>query len=136
LGEFFVRGLNGFAGPATWMATKKGLSKSSKAGFLYPYQNWNDRIAVWRFVRDIPLEKDHPSKSFLQSTEERIPELANTETLACWGMQDFCFHGGFLDQWKSRIPNLQVSKFQDAGHYLLEDNLEGCEKIIRSFLTT
>lgn len=136
VGEFFVRGLNGFAGPATWMATKKGLSKSSKAGFLYPYQNWNDRIAVWRFVRDIPLEKNHPTKSFLQSTEERIPELANTETLACWGMQDFCFHGGFLNQWKSRIPNLQVSKFQDAGHYLLEDNLEDCEKIIRSFLTT
>jgi haloalkane dehalogenase len=136
IGELFVRGMNGFARPATWMATKKGLSKSSKAGFLFPYKSWSNRIATWRFVKDIPLERDHSTRAFLQATEDKIPELVNTPTLACWGMQDFCFHEGFLNQWKSRIPNIDINKFQNAGHYLLEDNFEGCEKVIKSFLTT
>ena len=64
IGELFVRLFNGFARPATWMATKKGISKVIKSGFLYPYKDWKSRVAVWKFVRDIPLEENHPTKNF------------------------------------------------------------------------
>ena len=59
IGEFFVAYLNGFAGPATWMATTKKLPSEIKSGFLLPYHDWTSRIAIWHFVRDILLGKNH-----------------------------------------------------------------------------
>ncbi len=55
LGELLVRGFNGFAFPATFMAVSKKMKDSVKQGFLAPYGNWHDRIATHRFVQDIPL---------------------------------------------------------------------------------
>jgi len=133
IGEFFVRYLNGFAGPATWLATNKELPKEIKSGFLFPYDNWNSRIAIWRFVRDIPLSKSHPTYSNLLTTERLLPKLKNIPKIACWGMKDFCFHSGFLSEWEKIFPNLRVNKIESAGHYLLEDEFEKCEGIIKQF---
>ena len=134
IGEFFVRQFNGFALPATWMATNKGLSVSAKEGFLYPYKDWNSRIAIWKFIRDIPIGDSHPTAQILRETEYSLSELTKIPTLACWGMKDFCFHPGFLEQWQKRIPNLKSHSLMDAGHYLLEDDFVNCQKTIGSFL--
>jgi len=133
LGGFLVRGLNGFAWPATYMATTKGLSERTKSELLFPYNNWKNRIAVWRFVKDIPYEKNHPTYSLLLETESKLVELRNTRSLACWGMKDFCFHPGFLSQWKNMLPNLHSKEYSDAGHYLLEDANIDCNEKISGF---
>ena len=54
--------------------------------------------------------------------------------MACWGMQDFCFHAGFLDEWKKRWPNLDVHKIADSGHYVLEDSFEHVRSKVEPFL--
>lgn len=135
IGELFVRLFNGFARPATWMATKKGISKVIRSGFLYPYKDWKSRVAVWKFVRDIPLEENHPTKKFLMKTEGLLNQLSNTPVLACWGMRDFCFHSGFLNEWNKRLPHIESYSLRDAGHYLLEDDFESCSEKITSFLS-
>jgi haloalkane dehalogenase len=135
IGEFFVRMFNGFACPASWMATTKGLSASVKKGFLYPYNNWNNRVAIWNFVKDIPLENHHPTKQFLQDTENALTNLSDTPILACWGMQDFCFHSGFLKEWQKRLPHLETLTCESAGHYLLEDSFDLFHERIKSFLS-
>ncbi len=134
IGSFIVRGLNGFAGPATFMAVKNSLPKDVKNGFLFPYNNWSKRIAVWRFVKDIPYEKNHPTRILLKETEDSLKNYHDTPILACWGMKDFCFHGGFLDSWQKRLPHIIAHKFENAGHYLLEDDFEGCRSKIEPFL--
>jgi haloalkane dehalogenase len=135
IGEFFVRMFNGFAWPASWMATTKGLPASVKKGFLYPYNNWNNRVAIWNFVKDIPLENHHPTKQFLQDTENALTNLSDTPILACWGMQDFCFHSGFLKEWQKRLPHLETLTCESAGHYLLEDSFDLFHERIKSFLS-
>ena len=135
IGEIFVRLLNGFAWPATWMATKKGISKEIKNGFLYPYKDWKSRLAVWKFVQDIPLEEYHSTKKFLSETENSLNQLCNTQILACWGMKDFCFHSGFLDKWKDKLPHIESYELNNAGHYLLEDDFPACREKISSFLS-
>ncbi len=134
LGSMLVRGLNGFAGPATWMAVRNPLEREIKNGFLHPYGNWQDRVGVWRFVRDIPYEANHPSLSLLSDTEKSLEGFSQTPSLSCWGMRDFCFHSGFLDKWETIWPNLVSHRLKDAGHYLLEDNFEGCRSKIEPFL--
>ncbi len=133
-GQFFVRGLNGFALPAAWMASAKGLSVDAKRGFLFPYRSWSDRIAIWNFVKDIPYEPNHPTGRYLLETEKSLDRFASTPSMACWGMKDFCFHGGFLDEWKRRWPDLQSHRFPDAGHYVLEDSGQAAIERIQAFL--
>ena len=109
--------------------------KGYKVRFLYPYKDWKSRVAVWKFVRDIPLEENHPTKKFLMKTEVLLNQLSNTPVLACWGMRDFCFHSGFLNEWNKRLPHIESYSLRDAGHYLLEDDFEGCSEKITSFLS-
>ena len=134
IGEFFVRALNGFARPATWMATSNGLSKIVKKGFLYPYNNWKNRVAIWNFVKDIPYEKRHPTRPTLQFTEDQLKLFSSKPAIACWGMKDFCFHEGFLQRWQKFWPQLQVYPFPNAGHYILEDELDGVMSKMVPFL--
>ena len=134
IGSFFVRLINGFAWPATFMATAKGLSKDAKNGLLAPYDSWRNRIAVWRFVKDIPYESNHPTRTLLKETEFKLSELKTKEIISCWGMKDFCFHPEFLKKWKNILPNLKSYEFEDSGHYVLEDNYSDCVKKIKPFL--
>ncbi len=82
LGSFLVRGLNGFAGPATHMAVAKPLSRETKTGYLLPYDNWTNRVAVWRFVRDIPFEKSHPTLPLLKETAQGLEQFRQTPAIA------------------------------------------------------
>jgi len=134
IGEVFVRGLNGFARPATWMATSQGLTDDARTGMLHPYKNWDDRVAIWNFVKDIPYEHNHQSRGTLQSTSEKLSNFLDTPCIACWGMKDFCFHGGFLKEWEKRWPSLKSYRFEDAGHYLLEDAFEKVRSKMEPFL--
>jgi haloalkane dehalogenase len=70
----------------------------------------------------------------LKETENSLQNYKNTPILACWGMKDFCFHGGFLKSWQQKLPHIIAHKFEESGHYLLEDNLEGCRSKIEPFL--
>lgn len=134
LGALLVRGLNGFAAPATVMAVKETLPRPVKRGFLYPYHNWENRVAVWRFVKDIPYEKNHPTLPLLKETSDSLASYNKTPVLACWGMKDFCFHPGFLKEWEKRLPHIKSHEFPNSGHYLLEDDFEGCRSKIEPFL--
>ncbi len=134
IGEWFVRQLNGFAYPATWMATAHGLSDSVKEGYLYPYNSYQNRVGVSRFVRDIPMEKDHPSYVTLRNIEDNLKKL-NVPTLILWGGQDFCFHKAFFERWKKIYPHAKAVWYEDAGHYVVEDAKEQVLREIQLFLT-
>jgi haloalkane dehalogenase len=116
------------------MATSKSLPKDVKNGFLFPYDNWKNRVAVWRFVRDIPYEPDHPSLPLLKKTEASLKKYLNTPVLSCWGMKDFCFHSGFLKEWEDIWPHMKVHRMEESGHYLLEDSFNACRLKIEPFL--
>ncbi len=134
LGEWFVRQLNGFAYPATWMASVQGLPESVKQGYLYPYNSYQNRVGVSRFVRDIPLETDHPTYATLRKIEENLKKL-NLPTLILWGGQDFCFHKAFFERWKQIYPHARAVWFENAGHYVVEDAKDQVLSEIQLFLT-
>jgi haloalkane dehalogenase len=122
LGPLLVRGLNGFAGPAAWMAVTQPLPPAVKAGFLWPYRSWSDRVAVLRFVQDIPLSPSHPSAATLAAITAGLEKLRDKPMLLAWGMRDFCFTPFYLAEWRRRFPSAQVYEFPESGHYLLEDS--------------
>lgn len=120
VGEFLVRGLNGFAWPATFMTTKKRLPSNVKKAYLAPYDSWNNRIAVSRFVQDIPMNETHPTWKTLKTIEDNLPKL-KVPKLIVWGGLDFCFNQSFFEKWVEIYPDAEAHWIADAGHYVLED---------------
>jgi haloalkane dehalogenase len=136
VGEFIVRGLNGFAEPATWMAmASRRLSWDERKGYLFPYGSWADRIGVHRFIRDIPMESDHPSRRTLDGISQALPALSQHEKLIVWGGRDFCFDDTFLSRWREIYPDARVVRLERAGHYVLEDAGPEARNPISDFLT-
>jgi len=133
LGDKIIRYMNGFAWPATFMAVSKKLPTNVKRGFLFPYQNTADRIAISRFVQDIPMSESHPSFEELKKIELSLVKHTCPK-LVLWGKKDFCFNDYFLDRWKKIYPDAQFKELKAAGHYLLEDSPVDCLNEIRSFL--
>jgi haloalkane dehalogenase len=135
IGEAIVRGLNGFAGPATRMAMhNRKLTPDERRGFLLPYDSWANRVAVNAFVRDIPVEEGHRSRSVLIGIEERLGRLSAHDKLIVWGGRDFCFDGQFLERWRAIYPDAEVNLLRDAGHYVLEDRNEEVCSLISDFI--
>ena len=122
LGTVLVRGFNGFAWPATWMAmNQRTLSLEEKRAYLYPYRTWADRVAVNAFVKDIPMGETHPSYGTLAGIESALSGLSGKPMKIIWGGADFCFNGQFLNRWRELFPRAEVVHLPNAGHYVLED---------------
>ena len=126
LGEFLVRGFNGFAWPATWMSVTKPLPPVVARGFTFPYNSWANRIATHRFVRDIPTGGGRPSDVALAAIESQLPQLQSKSVRILWGGADFCFNQHYYERWRQILPKAPARFLTDAGHYLLEDAREDC----------
>jgi pimeloyl-ACP methyl ester carboxylesterase len=135
LGALLVRGLNGFAGPATTMAMRRRkLSAEEKAGYLFPYGSWGNRVAVHAFVRDIPLDQGHESWPALAETAMGLTKFQDRPALVLWGGGDFCFNDRFLARWQKYLPQAEVRRIADAGHYVLEDAADEVVPAAAAFL--
>jgi len=135
LGAWMVRGLNAFCRGAAAVGCKHHkMPADVRAGYLAPYDSWAHRIAVHRFVQDIPLRPGDRAYDLVTSTENALPRFADTPMLVAWGMRDFVFDRHFLAEWERRFPKAEVHKFPEAGHYVLEDEAERVVPLVRSFL--
>ncbi len=135
LGALLIRGGNAFAAiAAQTCAVKRPLSAELRSAYTEPYGNWRDRVATWRFVQDIPLSPGEPSWRTVLDIEEQLHALSGAPTFLPWGMKDWVFDHHFLDGWIRRFPQAEVRRFEDCGHYLLEDAPEVIA-LIEDFLT-
>lgn len=134
-GALLVRGFNAFARGATRLAvTRVRLPKEVRDGLCAPYDSWDHRRAVLRFVQDIPLREGDPSFSLVREVGERLHQFNDRPVLICWGDRDFVFDEHFLRVWKSALPDAEVHQFPDCGHYVLEDAPAEIEGLVRRFL--
>lgn len=136
LGPLLVRGLNAFAGGAIYMACahRERMTPAVRAAYLAPYQSWRDRVAILRFVQDIPTRPSHPTYDLIRDIEASLKRWCTHPMLICWGGRDFCFNDLFLQAWMDRFPQAEVHRFADAGHYVVEDAGERIVPLMRSFL--
>jgi haloalkane dehalogenase len=134
IGPLLVRGLNAFSRGAARYCACKPLSPEVRDGYLAPYDSWQHRIAVLRFVQDIPLAPGDRGFDLVNEVAVGLHRFAALPMLICWGERDFVFDRHFLEEWRRRFPAAEVHRFPDAGHYVLED--AGAEILprIRDFL--
>lgn len=134
LGEFLIRRLNLFCLAATHMTTKNKLDHRIAQAMFMPYDNYEDRVAVNRFVQDIPMKPEDTSYELLLEIEHGLWMLRENPVCIVWGMCDWVFTPVFLRKWMMYYPQADVLQLPDAGHYLLEDDYEEARDFIKNFL--
>jgi cis-3-alkyl-4-acyloxetan-2-one decarboxylase len=129
-----VLGLNIFARAALVMAARKRLPRDVRRGLTAPYDRPKNRIATLRFVQDIPLSDGDPSFALVKSVDDQLHRLRHLPMLICWGRHDFVFDLDYFHEWQRRFPDAEAHLFENAGHYLLEDEPLAVTETIQSFL--
>lgn len=135
-GEILVRGLNVFArGALIWgIHHHERIDTKVRSAYLAPYDNWKNRIAIYRFVQDIPLEAGHPTLALLMQIDAGIQVFSQHPMLIIWGARDPVFTiDGWFNEWRRRFPQAQAVSFEDAGHYVLEDAPERILPLVAGF---
>jgi haloalkane dehalogenase len=136
LGRLAVQGGNLFARAALSMATAKPerMTPAVCRGLLAPYDTWAHRLAIFRFVCDIPFTRRHPTWEVLEDLDSRLPTLADLPVQMIWGMRDWCFRPDCLERFNKIFPHAEVHRLADAGHYVIEDAHEEIVPLMREFL--
>jgi cis-3-alkyl-4-acyloxetan-2-one decarboxylase len=135
LGAWLVRGLNAFCRGAARVGCKQHpMPRALREAYIAPYDSWANRIAVHRFVQDIPLRPGDRAYDLVTEVQDRLVQLAGVPMMIAWGLKDFVFDRHFLEEWMNRFPAAEVNAFADAGHYILEDEAQEVIPLVRAFL--
>jgi haloalkane dehalogenase len=136
IGRLAVQGANLFSRAALRMtlARRKRLEPAVAAGYLAPYDSWQNRTALYGFVRDIPASSAHPTWHMLADIERELPSLANVPTALVWGMRDWCFRPDSMDRFVAAWPHAEVHCLSDVGHWVVEDAPDEALTIIEDLL--
>jgi haloalkane dehalogenase len=134
IGALLVRGFNAFALGASIVGCKRrSMTPRERHWYRKPYDSWKNRIATLRFVQDIPLGPGDRAWNRMVETQDRLELLRDKPMLICWGMKDFVFDHHFLTEWERRFPNAEVHRFDDCGHYILEDAADEVIPLVAAF---
>lgn len=135
LGPIGVQGLNLFARAALRMAVSHHdrMTPQVRGGLLAPYDSWANRLAIHRFVADIPLSPTHPTYTTLREIEDGLEQFRKSPVCLIWGMQDWCFTPKFLNRFLDFFPEAIVHRLDDAGHYVIEDAHERIVPLLEDF---
>jgi haloalkane dehalogenase len=136
LGAFLARRLNAFCRGALRACVSRPMPPEVERAYLLPYDSYEHRCAVHRFVKDIPRNQSDPAYPIVSEVQSRLGDLASRPALICWGLRDFVFDEVFLDEWRKYFPQAEVHAIADAGHYLLEDAGDEVARLVRTFLGT
>lgn len=135
LGAFFVRAFNSFSAGATLIGvTRIKMPREVRRAYRAPYNSWQNRIATLRFVQDIPLKKEDPGYDYLEDLQNHLHLFQNTPVLIAWGLKDNVFDFHVLKKWIEYLPDAEVHRFEDCGHYVLEDAQEEVGDLVVDFL--
>ena len=135
LNTILNQGFNAFCkGAVKYCVTRTKMPPDVAMAYLHPYNSWHNRLAVRKFVEAIPLKSKDEGYATVDAVDKNLQQFADLPMLICWGLKDFVFDEHFLKEWLRRFPKAESHRFEDAGHYILEDAKEDLLPLIEDFL--
>ena len=133
-GAFLIRAFNAFSGGASYLGVENRMPTDVRRAYVSPYDSWANRISTLRFMQDIPLHPGDKAWALVESVGQKLPQFADRPAFIGWGLKDFVFDQHFLAGFARALPQAEVTAFEDAGHYVLEDKAAELVPAIRAFL--
>ena len=135
LGRWLIERHSLFARSASYLAFSKPVSKAIRKAYRWPYEARERRVATRRFVEDIPLDPKDKAYATVHAVEQGLRQFSNRPALICWGLKDFVFTEQFLKTWQRHWPHADIQRYDDCGHYVLEDAGDSILARIDAFLS-
>jgi len=118
IGRWLIRNRNFFADTIVraLFADKRRLTPKIHAHYLMPLAKAEERKGSWVFPAEIIGSSD-----WLQSLWDNHDLLRSKKILIAWGMKDIGFREHELKTWMQAFPDAKVVRFEDAGHFVVEE---------------
>lgn len=126
VGDVMVKGLDLFKRVFLFRAGvvhRERLTPSVKQAYLAPHPSWSSRTPILVFPREIPSGPEGPVSDLVAEIEQGLERDFRSKPVAiAWAMRDLAFTPDVLERaWLGTFPDAEVTRLEDAGHYLQED---------------
>ncbi len=140
VGEIMVKGLGLFHRAFLFgvgMVHRERLTADMRRAYLAPHPTWASRVGVLVFPREIPAGPVGPIADLGGRVEQGLERFFRDRPVRIiWAMKDVAFTPAMLDIWRRTLPNAEITRLDDAGHYLQEDAHEAIAPELLRFLAT
>jgi pimeloyl-ACP methyl ester carboxylesterase len=117
------------------LAHPERLDDDAKAAYRAAHPSWRSRTPLLAFPRQIPLRPGGEVADLTSATEEGLRrDLRGKPAALCWGMRDILFGEEVVRRWLETLPDAEVIRLDDAGHFLQEDAPEEVARRLVAFL--
>jgi cis-3-alkyl-4-acyloxetan-2-one decarboxylase len=129
VGELMVKGLDAFKRGFLFgqgVVHRDRLTPTVKRAYREVHRGWSERTAILVFPREIPVTDGGPVVEMNTEIEAGLErDFRSKPVHICWAMKDVAFTAVMLEGlWLRTFPDAQVTRLEDAGHYLQEDAYE------------
>jgi haloalkane dehalogenase len=133
IGQWLTHEFNFFVRSFMWMVygDKARLTPEVHEQYIHPFDNREERKGMWVFPKQII-----DASPWLGSLWSAIGVLKDKNVLLAWGMKDIAFRENEMNTWKKAFPDAAVVRFEDAGHYVAEEQPVEYAREIRKFAGT
>jgi haloalkane dehalogenase len=126
LGEILVKRFHLFVRVFMFRAGivhRERLTRQVRRAYLRPHPTWSSRTAVLVFPRQISIDGKGPVAELTTHLERGLEQHFRSKPVRImWGMRDPAFTPSMLDHlWLHTFPDAEVTRLEDAGHFLQED---------------
>lgn len=97
--------------------------------YLKPFGNAGERNGTVAFAKSLLRDQD-----YYASIGKMLPVLKNKPVLIIWGMKDAFITEKHLLWMQEQFPAAEVVKYEDAGHFVLEEKSVVAGPVIEAFL--
>ena len=132
-----------FPGLGKWITIHFGLKlfrndavHPRKLAEIYnaPYQNYEDRIALYHFAIDIPTVPEADSAQKILEIETGLWMFRSSPALILWAAKDWLYPPRLLKRWRRYLPKAETELIPKAGRFMMEEQTEVIRDKVRSFL--
>jgi haloalkane dehalogenase len=139
VGEVMVKGLDLFKRVFLFRAGvvhRERLTAEVRRAYRAPHPSWSSRTPILVFPRQIPGGPEGSVSDLNAEIEAGLEQhFRSKPARIVWAMRDIAFTPEMLDGlWLQTLPDAEVTRLDDAGHYLQEDAHERIVPALIDFL--
>ena len=108
---------------------RKRLTKEIHDQYIRPFSKPSERMGPLAFAKALLHQQD-----FFADVWNRLSSLKDIPVLIMWGMKDEFLTEKYLAKFLSVFPGASVTKYPDAGHFVMEEKSAVSIPVIREFL--